>query len=207
MSRCRRVRQQPPQQVVTVRSQFLVELEARGGARDLSELNVLFAAWLEGVYHRTVHRETGQTPLERRLAAPPLRRPGPAELHDAFLWSETRLVSKTASVSLFGNLYEVDPALVGVRVQLLFDPFDLSQIEVRYQDRPMGQATPRRIGRHTHPTVKPAAAPPPKASGIDYLALVRDRLDQEQRDQLGRIAYRDLSASDPDAATSQEHPE
>ena len=191
----------------TVRGQFLVELEARGGARDLSELNELFGAWLEGVYHRTVHRETQQTPLERRLAAAPLRRPSPAELHDAFLWSETRLVSKTASVSLFGSAYEVDPALVGVRVQLLFDPFDLSQIEVRYQDRPMGQATPRRIGRHTHPTVKPAAAPPPRASGIDYLALVRDRLDLEQRARLGRIAYRHLPTSDPDVATPKEEPE
>jgi putative transposase len=191
----------------TVRSQFLVELEARGGARDLSELNELFAAWLNGVYHRTVHSETGQTPLERRLAASPLRRPSPAELHDAFLWSETRLVSKTASVSLFGNLYGVDPALVGVRVQLLFDPFDLSQIEVRYQDRPMGQAAPVCIGRHIHPTVKPTAAPPPRASGIDYLALVRDRLDQEQRARLGRIAYRNLPASEADATTSQEPPQ
>lgn len=71
----------------------------------------------------------------------------------------------------------------------------------------MGQATPRRIGRHTHPTVKPAAAPSPKASGIDYLALIRDRLDLEQRARRGRIAYRNLSASDPDEVTSQEEPE
>jgi putative transposase len=146
-----------------VRSQFLVELKARGRARDLSELNELFgAAWLEGVYHRTLHRETQQTPLERCLASQQLRRPAPAELHDAFLWSNTRLVSKTATVSLFANAYEVDPALVGVRVQLLFDPFDLSQIEVRYQGRPMGQALPRSIGRHTHPNVGPKAAPPPR---------------------------------------------
>jgi hypothetical protein len=57
-----------------VRSQFLVELEARGGAKDLSELNELFSAWLEGVYHRTCHRETKQAPLERRLV---LRSRGP----------------------------------------------------------------------------------------------------------------------------------
>jgi len=30
----------------TVRSQFLVELEARGGAADLAELNRVFAAWV-----------------------------------------------------------------------------------------------------------------------------------------------------------------
>ncbi len=33
------------------------------------------------------------------------------------------------------------------------------------------------------------------------------RLDQEQRARLGRIAYRNLSTSDPDAATPQEKPE
>jgi putative transposase len=69
-----------------------------------------------------VHSETKQTQLERRVAAAQLRRPSPAELHDAFLWAERRQVSKTAQVSLFGNAYEVDPALVGVRVELLFDP-------------------------------------------------------------------------------------
>jgi putative transposase len=188
----------------TVRSQFLVELQAHGGAEDLSQLNELFGAWLEGAYHRTVHSETKQTQLERRVAAAQLRRPSPAELHDAFLWAERRQVSKTAQVSLFGNAYEVDPALVGVRVELLFDPFDLSQIEVRYQNRLMGQAVRQRIGRHTHPTVKPAAAPPPKASGIDYLALVKDRLEREQRDHLGRITYRKFAAPDTDADTTGE---
>jgi putative transposase len=145
-----------------VRDQSLVELEARGGARDLAQLNELFGAWLEGVYNRAVHSETGQTPLERRLSGRQLRRPSPDELHEAFLWRETRFVTKTSSVSLHGNHYEVDPALVGVRVELVFDPFDLTDIQVRYQGRPMGHAIPRHIGRHTHPAARPEAAPPPK---------------------------------------------
>lgn len=189
----------------TVRAQFLVELEARGGAKDLEELNELFGAWLEGVYHRSPHSETGQTPLERRLAGRQLRRPLPAELHDAFLWSETRLVAKTASVGLFGNHYEVDPALVGVRVQLLFDPFDLTTIEVRYQGRAMGLAVPRQIDRHVHPAARQTPAPPPKASGIDYLALVRDRLVAGERSRLG-ISYRKLPAPSPLPQNTQENP-
>jgi putative transposase len=179
----------------TVRDQFLVELEARGGARDLAQLNELFGAWLEGVYHRTVHSETGQTPLDRRLTGRQLRRPSPAELHEAFLWSETRLVTKTSSVSLYGNHYEVDPALVGVRVELVFDPFDLTDIQVRYQDRPMGRAIPRHIGRHTHPAAQPEAASPPKPSGIDYLGLVSARMSAEERSGMG-INYRRLAAED-----------
>jgi putative transposase len=187
----------------TVRDQFLVELEARGGARDLAQLNELFGAWLEGVYHRTVHSETGQTPLDRRLTGRQLRRPSPAELHEAFLWSETRLVTKTSSVSLHGNHYEVDPALVGVRVELVFDPFDLTDILVRYQDRPMGRAIPRHIGRHTHPAARPEAASPPKPSGIDYLGLVSARMSAEERSSMG-INYRRLAAEYEANGTTEE---
>lgn len=99
-------------------------------------------------------------------------------------------MTKTATVSLHGNTYEVDPALVGVTVELVFDPFDLTQIHVRYQGRPMGQGVPARIGRHVHPKAHPevAAAPTP-ATGIDYLALVQARHEQQTR---RRIAYVDL---------------
>ena len=80
----------------------------------LAELNSLFTAWVEQVYHQRVHSETGQAPLARFLAAgPPV--PTPAELlAEAFRWGEWRTVTKTATVSLHGNLYEVDPAFAGV---------------------------------------------------------------------------------------------
>ena len=68
----------------TVRDQFLVEID---DGVDLAELNRLFSAWLEVVYHRRTHSETGQTPLDRfdAAGAPPL--PTPALLREAFLWS------------------------------------------------------------------------------------------------------------------------
>ena len=48
----------------TVRDQFLVELDT-SVVSDLGELNRLFAAWVETVYHRRVHSETGEAPLDR----------------------------------------------------------------------------------------------------------------------------------------------
>lgn len=95
--------------------------------------------------------------------------------------------------------------MTGVWVELLFDPFDLTQIEVTYQGRSMGQAVPRHIGRHVHPAVRNPVIAPPKASGIDYLGLVSLRLAAEERSRLG-INYRDLSASDPDP-TAEENEE
>jgi len=168
-----------PHSVRTVREQFLIELAVCGAPAKvdgLTGLNELFTAWVETVYHQRVHSETGQSPLERFTATDPPVLPAPAALHEAFLWSERRLVTKTATVSLHSNTYEVDAALVGRRVELVFDPFDLSELIVRYQDRNMGTAVPHRIGRHVHPGVKPeTGADPAPVTGIDYLALIRDR--------------------------------
>jgi putative transposase len=158
----------------TVRGQFLVEIGDGARVADLDELNRLFMAWVETVYHRRVHEGTGQTPLDRWLAGAPFAQPSPAALAEAFLWSVTRQVRKTATVSLFGNAYEVDPFLVGRTVELVFDPFDLVRIEVRHNGKPMGLARAQVIGRHAHPkarTERPASAPAPP-TGIDYLRLV-----------------------------------
>ena len=159
----------------TVRDQFLVELGSREVA-DLNELNRLFSAWVEVVYHRRVHSETKRTPLERFQGVAPPELPSPDLLREAFLWSEPRGVStKTATVNLHGNEYEVDAALLGHQVELIFDPFDLEHVEVRYGGRGMGTAVPVRITRQVHPKVKAEPAPPPPSSGIDYLGLIAER--------------------------------
>ena len=167
---------------LTVREQFLVEITGdpagtgRRHVASIAELNRLFTAWADTVYHRREHSETGQAPLQRWAdgwagKAPPL--PGPGQLHEAFLWSERRTVRKTATVSLHGNTYQVDPSLAGRRVELVFDPFDLSILEVRWQGRPAGQAIPHVIGRHAHPKARPEQPVPPAAvTGIDYMGLI-----------------------------------
>ena len=79
----------------TVRDQFLVEIGSGRELDDLAQLNTLFTAWVETVYHRREHSETGQTPIERwSVIAPGL--PSTAQLREAFLWSEWRTVTKTA---------------------------------------------------------------------------------------------------------------
>jgi putative transposase len=95
-------------------------------------------------------------------------------------------------VNLHGNRYQVDQALVGRQVELVFDPFDLTRIEVRYAGRPMGLAVPQQLGRHAHPAARPETAQPPPAppTGIDYLGLVEARVAAATR---RRIAYAELA--------------
>ncbi len=186
----------------TVRDQFLVEVTARG-VTDLVEMNRLFAAWVETAYHRRVHSETKATPLERFVAGGPFMIPTPAQLHEAFLWSEQRTVTKTATISLHGNTFEVDAVLVGRRVECVFDPFDLTTIEVRYQGRPMGAGIPRVIGRHTHPKARPETVAAPAATGIDYLALLADRHAAELAELSPPIDYSGLAGTPRSARTDE----
>ena len=61
------------------------------------------------------------------------------------MWAEYRTVTKTATVSLHGNTYQVDPVLTGRRVELVFDPFDLTRIAVRSGGRDAGLAVPFQV--------------------------------------------------------------
>jgi putative transposase len=72
-------------------------------------------------------------------------------LTEAFLWSQWRTVTKTATVSLHGNTYQVEAVLVGRKVELVFSPFDLEVIAVHYRGAHYGRAVPHRITRHAHP--------------------------------------------------------
>ena len=85
-------------------------------------------------------------------------------------------MTKTATVSLHGNTYQVEPALAGRKVELVFSPFNLEHIEVRYQDKTLrkGVAAQHHPARPPQgPTRTPEPAPAP-ATGIDYLAMVAD---------------------------------
>jgi hypothetical protein len=66
-----------------------------------------------------VHAETGQAPIGRFEADGPHRQAGPALLAEAFRWSVTRKVTRTATVPPEGNSYAVDPALTGRRILLV----------------------------------------------------------------------------------------
>ena len=122
----------------------------------------------------------------------------------AFLWQEQhRTVTKTALVSLQGNTYQVDPLLVGRRVELVFDPFDLTRIQVRLRGVPAGTAIPHRIGRHAHLKARPESPPElPAPTGIDYARLIAE-IHQAQLGAPGTgVNYAALTGSTPADSTA-----
>lgn len=178
----------------TVTSQFLTELTPTpdgdttpvgSAVSSLEDLNALYTSWVEMVYHHALHSTTGQTPLQRwehGWAGRQPKRLDPAVIAEAFRWSVLRTVTKSATVSLQSNTYQVDPLLVGTRVELVYDPFDLAApITVSAGgDTPAGIATPMDIRRHVHTKAESATRDADTgaqhaASGIDYLRMIQTR--------------------------------
>lgn len=188
----------------TVRLQFMPEV-AVSSIATLEELNQSFWAWLELIYHKAVHSETHQAPLERYQQAVQNVRPADhTRLVQAFRWRETRKVRKDGRIELQGNSYQVDSSFIGRSLELRFDPFDLSTLELWFDGRSIGQATVTVQNRLRHIQVERLATQPPPApqptSSLDYLALLRQEYDEMQRQAAGKLQFTKLQKPTPNEA-------
>jgi putative transposase len=175
-----------------VRSDFLPELARSPSVQTLDDLNLSLLAWIEVVYHRKLHSETGQSPLDRfrQDPAPSIRPVDPLALRTAFLYRVQRQVTKTGHVHFHGNRYAVPGFLVGQKVELRYDPFDLRDVEVWFNGQCLAQAQPLHIQASIQPGVSPDPAPlPAPSTGIDYLAMLRQERDRLLREQLPPIPF------------------
>jgi len=179
-----------------VRSDFLPELK-RSSVTSLAHLNQSLLAWLEVVYHRKLHSETGQAPLERfrQDPAPTTRSVEPTSLRQAFLHRDQRKVTKTATISFQGNRYRLPDYLRGQSIELRYDPFDLSHLELWLNDTFLQLAQPDQLVNPTHPQFKPdpVPAPPSTETGLDYLALLRSEHQRLLQAQLHGIHFSQLT--------------
>jgi putative transposase len=194
----------------TLRAQFLPEVEA-SNLTTLTELNESLWAWLECVYHQHEHSETKQTPLARYTAGlEHVRHADPDTVRRAFLWREKRKVRKDATLSLQGNRYQVESQWAGRTLELRFDPFDLSQVELYLEggvgdNARLGLATVIVQNRQRHLAVERLATEPPDPpqpkSSLDYLAALRAEYQARQQRELGPLQFTQLSFPELDSLT------
>ena len=130
----------------TFRDQFLSELDERL-ITSLADLNARLWAWIEQVYHQTVHSSLdGLTPLQRYqrdLARVRTLGAKAAQLDELFYHRITRLVRKDGTVSYLAQRFEVPYELSGKTVRLVVDPH--AQRVVGVEDEvgvSLGHATP-----------------------------------------------------------------
>ena len=184
----------------TIQQEFYPEtraLIARGDLTGLEDLNGLLWAWLEQDYHQRTHSETREPPHGRYWRRPPPPA-DPQALANLFLTRTGRLVRKTATVSLEGNRYQVDAVLVGNRVELRYDPFDLTRVEVWVGNRFHQLATPHTLATTGRPAL-PDRSPSQARLTVSYLQLLKAKHDQHLRAEVERLRFHQPT---PPAATT-----
>ncbi|MBN1814496.1 MAG: DDE-type integrase/transposase/recombinase [Anaerolineae bacterium] len=182
-----------------VQSAFIPELTLSVSVNSLDDLNQALLAWIEVVYHRKVHSETGQTPLDRYHTddAPAVRPVDPLTLRNAFLFRAARRVDKTAHVAFQGNRYTVPGYLSGQTIELRYDPFDLANLEVWLNNQSLAQAQPTHLKSTVEPGLTPDPTPPaPPSTGLDYLALLRQEHLRLLREQFPTISFTRMNSED-----------
>ncbi|TFE19328.1 DDE-type integrase/transposase/recombinase [Cohnella luojiensis] len=173
-----------------VDSSFRPEVQAdvdQGKLTTLAELNNALRGWLDGYYHERVHGSTKRSPREKYESSNRERkRKSLTELNTLFLWEETRSVDKACCVKLGGNIYEVETALAGKRVQLRYDPFDLTEVQVWWEDKRYVEAKPVELNRKRKKKPdEPQPRPQEQKESLSFLELAeKKRQAAWQEDEL-----------------------
>jgi len=140
----------------TFRDQFLSELDERL-ITSLDDLNARLWAWIEQIYHQTVHSSlAGLTPLARyQRDLPRIRSLGAkaVQLDALFYHRVTRFVRKDGTVSYLAQRFEVPYELSGKTVRLVVDPHARRVVGVEdAAGVSLGQATALDVLANVHRT-------------------------------------------------------
>lgn len=131
----------------------------KGEVKELNEVNQFFLSWVENQYHRRRHGSLKKSPLqaveEAQIAGLVLSRTvEPDTIREAFLWREHRQVTNLATIKIYGNLYEVNESLMGKKVELRYNPYDLSRILIYDEGAFCCQAKPYQMKMFTDKRVQ-----------------------------------------------------
>jgi len=168
---------------------------ALAGFRTLEELNNALADWIEVQYNNKLHSGTGETPNERwnhNLCTHPPRRITDLEAFNAvFLWRTEKTIDKFATIRFHTNTYPIHGLAVGTRIQLRYNPFDLSQVQVYHEGTSYGVLRASALPR---PAVLAVPQERPDSSqfspeAAEYFKRIREKATELKRRQADELRY------------------
>ena len=125
----------------SIREQFLADLDPKA-LLSLDQLNERLWHWLDTVYHRREHSSLQTTPLLRwqRDIAQVRQLPPATDMRRLFFHRVDRLVRRDSTFQLRNRFFEAPPPLAGRKIEVRFDPLDLTQVEIYCDGKPEGRA-------------------------------------------------------------------
>lgn len=139
-----------PERINRVVDSFIAEA-ALEKPHTLDKLNELFGVWLDECYQNKPHSALeGNLSPEAAFKSDkkPLRFLEPEVIANAFLHCETRKVDKSGCISFAGKKYEAGLSLIGCKVDVVYDPADISELTIEYEGHAPFRAKPLVIGEY-----------------------------------------------------------
>ena len=168
----------------------------------LDKLNQLFWVWLEECYQTKPHSGLdGKTSPESayRNDKKALKFLEPETIATAFLHCEERKVDKAGCISFQGEKYEVGLPFVGCKVDVVYDPADISQLTIEYQGHPPWTAKRLVIGEKSGPRPKlPPHMQKQPAEASRLLAAAKKQNEQRKALQMPAVSYRTVKKDGED---------
>lgn len=190
-----------------LKDHFYIEAERliqAGKITRIDELNEYLSAWVDEGYNRKHHSEIRMTPLQRWGGEEPIYPVTDlGELQEIFLFRQRASVDKTCCFKLAGNRYQADPALARQVIEVAYDPFDLSTVQVWYQGKRVQVAQPLVLKARVSPKVQKPQTLPPEPTSISYLDLIRQAHEERLAREAQGLQFR---AMNPEAARVPAHP-
>ena len=165
-------------------------------AKSLEELNRKFRIWLDEGYNGKPHSSLkGISPSQAYASDPKkVRFATPEECRDAFLWEDTRKVDNTGCFKLQGIEYEAGIEYIGKKVDVRYDPFDMSLLEIWYNGERRKTATPLKVGEYCSKVEKTPATK--SATHSRLLKIYESENEKRQKRQTGALTFRSMKGGD-----------
>jgi len=160
----------------------------------LDQLNRLFWVWLEECYQHKPHSSLANNMSPEATYhsdKKALKFLDPETIANAFLHLEERKVDKSGCISFQGEKYEVGLPFIGCKVNVVYDPADISQLTIEYEGHPSWTANKLVIGERTGP--KPALPPHMQrvpANTSRLLAAAARQNEERKTQQAPAVSYR-----------------
>lgn len=169
--------------------------------KTIEELNSTLSSWLDVEYDNKIHSSTGEPPNNRFRnnlnAHPPRRIKDIDQFNSLFFWRTEKIINKYGKIQFNKNSYPIHTLPVGEKVELRYDPFDLSEVQVFKDKTFYCKLRASSLVRKAVPGI-PVEKKKPTFSKetVDYFKNIREKASELKRKQAESIRYSDLLKED-----------
>ena len=167
--------------------------------KTIEELNELLAAYIEVEYNNKLHSSTGETPNNRYFNSiklnPAKRIKDLAFFNSLFLHRENRVVDKFKQVRFKNNIYRIQGLPIGEYIEIRFNPFDLSDIQIFHKNVYYCNLKAYKLSRKEAKNIIEEKRKPTKLISKEatlYFQQLKEKYNELKKNQSNNISFSNL---------------